>query len=59
MKKLLLLFLLLFSPLTVKAEDIPTQAPTGDNMNNTLKLFALSMLGLGFVLLKRKDLSNE
>lgn len=28
MKKLLLLFLLLFSPLTVKAEDIPTQAPT-------------------------------
>lgn len=34
-------------------------APTGDNMNNTLKLFALSMLGLGFVLLKRKDLSNE
>jgi collagen-binding protein A len=34
-------------------------APTGDNMNNTLKLFALSMLGLGFVLFKRKDLSNE
>lgn len=28
MKKLILLFLLLFSPLTVKAEDIPTQAPT-------------------------------
>lgn len=28
MKKLLLLFLLLFSPLTVKAENIPTQAPT-------------------------------
>lgn len=28
MKKLLLLFLLLFSPLTVKAETIPTQAPT-------------------------------
>lgn len=28
MKKLLLLFLLLFSQLTVKAEDIPTQAPT-------------------------------
>ena len=28
MKKLLLLFILLFSPLTVKAEDIPTQAPT-------------------------------
>lgn len=34
-------------------------APTGDSMNNTLKLFALSVLGLGFVLLKRKDLSNE
>lgn len=34
-------------------------APTGDNMNNTLKLFALSVLGLGFVLTKRKDLSNE
>ena len=34
-------------------------APTGDNMNNTLKLFALSMLGLGFALLKRKGLSNE
>ena len=34
-------------------------APTGDNMNSTLKLFALSVLGLGFVLLKRKDLSNE
>lgn len=28
MKKLILLFFLLFSPLTVKAEDIPTQAPT-------------------------------
>lgn len=28
MKKFILLFLLLFSPLTVKAEDIPTQAPT-------------------------------
>ena len=34
-------------------------APTGDSMNNTLKLFALSVLGLGLVLLKRKDLSNE
>lgn len=34
-------------------------APTGDSMNNTLNLFALSVLGLGFVLLKRKDLSNE
>lgn len=34
-------------------------APTGDGMMNTLKLFALSVLGLGFVLLKRKDLSNE
>ena len=28
MKKLILLFLLLFSPLIVKAEEIPTQAPT-------------------------------
>lgn len=28
MKKFILLFLLLFSPLTVKAETIPTQAPT-------------------------------
>ena len=28
MKKLILLLLLLFSPLTVKAENIPTQAPT-------------------------------
>lgn len=28
MKKFILLFLLLFSPLTVKAEEIPTQAPT-------------------------------
>lgn len=34
-------------------------APTGDNMNNTLKLFALSVLGLGFVLLKRKGLRDE
>ena len=34
-------------------------APTGDNMSNTLKLFALSMLGLGLVLLKRKELNNE
>lgn len=34
-------------------------APTGDSMNNTLKLFALSMLGLGLVLFKRKGLNNE
>ena len=34
-------------------------APTGDSMNNTLKLFALSMLGLGFVLTKRKGLRDE
>lgn len=34
-------------------------APTGDNMNNVLKLFTLSMLGLVFVLLKRKGLTNE
>lgn len=34
-------------------------APTGDGMMNTLKLFALSVLGLGFVLTKRKDLRDE
>ena len=34
-------------------------APTGDNMNNTLKLFALSVLGLGFVLTKRNGLRDE
>lgn len=34
-------------------------APTGDSMNNTLKLFALSVLGLGFVLTKRKGLRDE
>lgn len=34
-------------------------APTGDNMITTLKLFAISVLGLGFVLTKRKGLSNE
>lgn len=33
-------------------------APTGDNMNNTLKLFALSVLGLGFVLLYRKKVAG-
>ena len=38
---------------------IESTAPTGDGMMNTLKLFALSMLGLGFVLLKRKELNNE
>lgn len=34
-------------------------APTGDGMMNTLKLFALSMLGLGFALTKRKGLRDE
>ena len=34
-------------------------APTGDGMMNTLKLFALSVLGLGFVLTKRKGLRDE
>lgn len=34
-------------------------APTGDSMNNTLKLFALSVLGLGFALTKRKGLRDE
>lgn len=33
-------------------------APTGDSMNNTLKLFALSVLGLGFVLLYRKKITG-
>ena len=33
-------------------------APTGDNMNNTLKLFALSVLGLGFVLLYKKKVAG-
>ena len=33
-------------------------APTGDSMNNTLKLFALSVLGLGFVLLYRKKVAG-
>ena len=34
-------------------------APTGDNMNNTLKLFALSVLGLSFVLLYKKKIQKE
>ena len=29
-------------------------APTGDNMNNVLKLFALSLIGLGVVLVYKK-----
>ena len=33
-------------------------APTGDNMSSTLKLFALSVLGLGFVLLYRKKITG-
>jgi len=33
-------------------------APTGDNMSSTLKLFALSVLGLGFVLLYRKKVTE-
>jgi len=44
---------------TTENKVIEHTAPTGDGMNNMLKLFALSVLGLGFVLLKRKDLSNE
>lgn len=44
---------------TTENKVIEHTAPTGDGMNNTLKLFALSMLGLGFALTKRKDLSNE
>ena len=38
---------------------IESTAPTGDGMNNTLKLFVLSVLGLGFVLTKRKGLRDE
>lgn len=34
-------------------------APTGDSMSNTLKLFALSVLGLGVALTKRKGLRDE
>ena len=34
-------------------------APTGDSMNNILKLFALSVLGLGVALTKRKGLRDE
>lgn len=41
---------------TTENKVIESTAPTGDNINNTLKLFALSVLGLGLVLLKRKDL---
>lgn len=33
-------------------------APTGDNMSSILKLFALSVLGLGFVLLYRKKITG-
>lgn len=44
---------------TTENKVIEHTAPTGDSMNNTLKLFALSVLGLGFVLLKRKGLRNE
>ena len=33
-------------------------APTGDGMMNTLKLFALSVLGLGFVLVYRKRIAE-
>lgn len=34
-------------------------APTGASMNNILKLFALSVLGLGVALTKRKGLRDE
>lgn len=33
-------------------------APTGDNMSSTLKLFALSVLGLGFALLHKKRVTE-
>lgn len=38
---------------------IESTAPTGDGMMNTLKLFALSVLGLGVALTKRKGLRDE
>lgn len=33
--------------------------PTGDNMLTTLKYFAISLVGLAFVMLKKKGLENE
>ena len=33
-------------------------APTGDNMNNVLKLFALSLIGLGIVLVCKKKVEE-
>ena len=33
--------------------------PTGDNMFNTLKYFAVSLVGLAFVMLKKKGLKDE
>lgn len=44
---------------TTENKVIEHTAPTGDNMSNTLKLFALSILGLGFALTKRKGLRDE
>ena len=44
---------------TTENKVIESTAPTGDGMNNTLKLFVLSVLGLGFVLTKRKGLRDE
>lgn len=44
---------------TTENKVIESTAPTGDGMMNTLKLFALSVLGLGFVLTKRKGLRDE
>lgn len=43
---------------TTENKVIESTAPTGDSMNNTLKLFALSVLGLGFVLLYRKKITG-
>lgn len=44
---------------TTENKVIEHTAPTGDGMMNTLKLFALSVLGLGFALTKRKGLRDE
>lgn len=39
-------------------EIVESTVPTGDSMNNTLKLFTLSLIGLGFVLVCRKKIEE-
>ena len=51
---------------TTPTDNTPTEnkvivehtAPTGDNMNNVLKLFALSLIGLGVVLVCKKKIEE-